>query len=76
VYIYEIFIMYAYSTSQAAIVSGFSVSTIRAYHSRHGHFHGIKPGKDAAGRLLWPAAEINAIGAQTALKAGGRNHGL
>jgi hypothetical protein len=45
-------------TAQAAKLAAVPLSTIYTAYNRHGHWEGITPRKNPAGRLIWPASEV------------------
>lgn len=54
----------AYTTPELAEISRVLPESIRSALWRHGHYAGIKPiklGTHRSARLLWPAAEVDAL---------------
>jgi hypothetical protein len=50
-----------YSTNEAAALLRLAPITLRVNLCQKGHYQGVKPFKGANRRLLWPAAEIDAL---------------
>lgn len=50
-----------YTTNQTATAFGVVPHTLRVALCKRGEYLGIRPVKLANGRLLWPAAEVDAV---------------
>lgn len=55
-----------YTTEALADGTGHRPQTLRAAHSKNGHWCGIRPAKLPNGRLLWPADAIERLTTGTA----------
>ena len=51
----------AIQTAALARLTGYKPDSIRTALWRSGHFQGIKPIRTPSGRLLWPAAAVDAL---------------
>ena len=52
---------YTFTTAEFAQANGIQSSSLTVHLSKRGSYYGIVPKKQANGRLLWPADEIDRL---------------